>query len=400
MKFDTDIKKEEYISFWQKKDTAHFLNSYEWGILQKNNRNLIPMYVGLKDNQNNILAETLLLKKRTPLNMSYFYAPRGFLIDWTNKELVKTFTNELKNFLKKENGIYLKIDPDIMYQEIDLDANPIPNGKNNYELYNYLKELGYVHQGFNKLYEKNQPRYTFRTIFNQYQSFEDIENTISKTFMRSIKRSYNYDLKIEITNNIDDFYDLINRISKKDNFKSFSKKYYEDLFQLNKDNGYVKNFIAKINPQNIIDKYKEQIKSEKNQDRITKLQKDIDYFKTKIKDKDEYTIASLICIYTEKGAWSLYIGNDEIAEYTGTINRLYYEFIKDAYNNNKDFADLFGVVGDPNTKYKNLAGIYEYKRKLGGTYLEFIGEFDLINKPIWYKILPILLKIYRKLKRY
>ena len=27
---------------------------------------------------------------------------------------------------------------------------------------------------------------------------------------------------------------------------------------------------------------------------------------------------------------------------------------------------------------------------------EFIGEFDLINKPIWYKILPILLKIYRK----
>ena len=107
----------------------------------------------------------------------------------------------------------------------------------------------------------------------------------------------------------------------------------------------------------------------------------------------------LICTYSKTGAWSLYIGNDETATYTGTINRLYYEFIKDAYENNYEYADLFGVVGDPHTKYKNLAGIYEYKRKIGGDYIEFIGEFDLINKPFWYTILPVLLKIYRNIKK-
>ena len=400
MKLDTNISKEEYIAFWKKSDKAHFLNSYEWGILQKENRDVIPLYIGLKDNNNNILAESLLLKKKTPFNMCYIYAPRGFLIDWNNKELVKEFTKELKIFLKEENAIYLKIDPDVMYQEIDLDANPIPNGKNNYELYNYLKSLGYNHQGFNKLYEKNQPRYTFRTIFSNYNSFDEIENTISKTFMRSIKRSYNYNLKISIKNDLDDFYKLINRISKKDDFKAFSNKYYEDLFKLNKDNNYVKNFVATINLKEVIKKLEEEVKNEKNIDRINKLNKDIEFFKSKQEDKDEISICSLICIYTEKGAWSLYIGNDDIAEYTGTVNRLYYEFIKDAYETHKEFADLFGVVGDPKTKYKNLAGIYEYKRKLGGTYLEFIGEFDLVNKPIWYRILPLLLKIYRKIKRY
>lgn len=398
MEFITNIKKEDYISFWQKSNQAHFLNSYEWGILQQNNRSQEPLYVGLIDN-NKIIAATLLLKKKTPLNMCYFYAPRGFLIDWTNKDLVKKFTEELKLFLKKENAIYLKVDPDIMYQEIDFDANPVPNGKNNYDLYKYLINLGYIHQGFNKLYEKNQPRYTFRTIFKNYQSFNEIEESISKTFMRSIKRSYNYNIKIEIKNNLDDFYNLINRISQKDNFKSYTKQYYEDLFTLNKDNNYVKNYIAKINPQEVINKLKEEITKEKNQDRINKLNKDISYFQDKIKEQKEFTIASLICIYTETKAWSLYIGNDDIAEYTGTINRLYYEFIKDAYNNNLEFADLFGVVGDPKTKYKNLAGIYEYKRKLGGTYYEFIGEFDLVNKPFWYKVLPLLLKIYRKIKR-
>ena len=398
MKFITNINKDDYISFWKKSKNAHFLNSYEWGILQRDNRNQLPMYVGLVDDNNNILAATLLLKKNTPLNMCYFYAPRGFLIDWTNKKIVDTFTDELKKFIKEENAIYLKVDPDIMYQEIDENANPIPDGKNNYELFNHLKNIGYVHQGFNKLYEKNQPRYTFRTIFKAYNSFDEIEKNISKTFMRSIKRSYNYDLDIQIKNDIDDFYELINRISKKDDFKAYSKHYYEELFELNKDNGYLKNFVVKINPSKIINKFEKEKISEKNNDRINKIDKDIEYFKNKIKDVEEYTIASLICIYTEKGAWSLYIGNDEIAEYTGSINRLYYEFIKDAYENHLDFADLFGVVGDPKTKYKNLAGIYEYKRKLGGTYVEFIGEFDLINKPFWYKILPILLKIYRKIK--
>ena len=125
--------------------------------------------------------------------------------------------------------------------------------------------------------------------------------------------------------------------------------------------------------------------------------KDIEYLKTL--PQNEHIIASLICIYTKEGGWSLYIGNDEAAEYTGTVNRLYYEFIKDAYESHLKFADLFGVCGDPHTKYKNLAGIFTYKQKLGGTCLEFLGEFDLVNKPFWYKVLPSLLKFYRNIKR-
>ena len=78
---------------------------------------------------------------------------------------------------------------------------------------------------------------------------------------------------------------------------------------------------------------------------------------------------------------------------------MYYEFIADAYENKYEYFDLFGVVGDPETKYKNLAGIYEYKKKFGGDYIEFIGEFDLVNKKIWYYVLPILLKIYRGLRK-
>lgn len=399
MKFDSNLNKEEYIKFWKNNKNQHFLNSYQWGEISKRNRFVIPYYVGLKDDNNNILCETLILVKKTPLNMSYMYAPRGFVIDYDNKELVKIFTLKLKEFMKSLNAIYLRFDPAIMYQEIDEEANPITNGKNNYELFNYLISLGYKHTGFFKLYNGNQPRYTFRTFNKDYYNFESIEKNISKTFMRSIKRSYNYDLVIEEDNNVDSFYELVLKVSNKDGFKAYSKEFYEDVFNTFKKDNYIKNFIAKINVDKVIKKFEEQIKTEKNQDRINKLNKDIEFLKENKTSDKEVTIASLICIYSENGAWSLYIGNDNIAEYTGTVNRLYYEFLKDSYLSNKEYSDLFGTVGDVKTKYKNLAGIYEYKRKMGGTYIEWMGEFDLINKPFWYKILPLLLNIYRKIKK-
>jgi len=399
MKFDSNISKDEYIKFWKSNPNQHFLNSYYWGEINKKNSGRTPLYVGLRDENNNIVCETLLLRKDTPFKMCYLYAPRGYLIDWDNKEVLKVFTEELKKYMESINAIYLRVDPAVSYQDIDLEANPIPGGNNNYELFNYIVSLGYQHKGFYKLYNGNQPRYTFRTINKNYYNFEEVEQTISKTFMRSIKRSYNYDLVIEESNSIDEFYELVQKVSRKDGFKAYTKKYYEDIFNEFKKDNYIKNFIAKINIDKVIAKFEEQIKSEKNEDRINKLNKDINFLKENRKGDKDLVIASLICIYTENGAWSLYIGNDNIAEYTGTVNRLYYEFMKDAYLSNKEFSDLFGTVGDPHTKYKNLAGIYEYKRKLGGTYIEWLGDFDLVNKKFWYKVLPILLKIYRTIKR-
>jgi lipid II:glycine glycyltransferase (peptidoglycan interpeptide bridge formation enzyme) len=287
-----------------------------------------------------------------------------------------------------------------MYQEVDTEAQKIEDGKNNYEIFNNFINLGYKHKGFNKLYEGNQPRYTFRTIFNKFNSFDEVEKTFSKSFSRPIKRSYNYDLEVYESNEVKTFHELIKLISSKDGFNEYSYDYYNNVFEELNKKGYIKIFNVKINPSKLIDKFTKELEKEKNDDRKVKIQKDIDYFKEIEKEhKDEYTCASLICTYSKTGAWSLYIGNDEVATYTGTVNRLYYEFIKDAYDNKYEYSDLFGTVGDPNTKFKNLAGIFEYKRKIGGDLIEFIGEFDLINKPFWYKVLPTLLKIYRKLKK-
>ena len=58
------------------------------------------LYVGLVDDNNNLIAASLLLLNKIK-NYKYAYAPRGFLIDYNDMELFKTFTIMLKNYLNK-----------------------------------------------------------------------------------------------------------------------------------------------------------------------------------------------------------------------------------------------------------------------------------------------------------
>lgn len=405
MHFVKDVDKKKYQDFTSSHPKAHFLESYEWGQFCEKVKGQIAHYVGMEDDNDNLVATALLMEKKTPLfGYSYEYSPRGFLIDYNNKELLKEFTTYLKDYMKENKVIYIKMDPDIKYQDIDEEANPILNGENNYELYEYLKSLGYKHGGFYKLYNGNQPRYTFR--INLKRNWQDIESVFNKSFSKSIKRSNQYNLIIDNDIRVKEFFELIENNSSKDGFNPHNLKYYEIFAKELKD--HMKFFNASIRPKELLKSINEEIiKEEELLKTTTKKQEDIKNKISRLKkekesfeniDEDEVLVCSLICVYTKNRAWSLFIGNNDLGNLTFAVSRCYYEAIKDAYNNGYEFFDLFGTVGDPHTTYKNLAKLHDFKRKFGDEYIEFIGEFDLVNKPLLYKMLPILLKIYRKIR--
>lgn len=406
MKFVDNIDKEEYRNFVSKHEKSHFLQSYEWGEFSKRAKNQMPKHVGLKTDDGALVATALIMIKKMPFNLSYGYAPRGFILDYSNKELIKVFTNELKKYMKRENIIYIKFDPDIKYQSIDESGKKIEDGENNYDLYNYMLSLGYKHTGFYKLYQGNQPRYTFRINLNK--PWEEVEKVFNKSFLKSVKRSYSYNLIIDNEVRCEDFYRLIASNSSKDGFDPHSLKYYEIFSEeMSKDNN-MKFFNVSIRPKELLKNIEKEIvelsekldnkkKSADINNKIERLKKEKEVFKD-IK-VDEVCVCSLICTYTKNRAWSLFIGSDDLANFTFAVTRSYYEAIKDAHNLGYEFFDLFGTTGDPNTKYKNLAKLHDFKRKFGDEYIEFIGEFDLVNKKVLYKLLPIGLKVYRKLRR-
>lgn len=412
MKLIDNLTEKEYKEFFERSNYNHFLQSYAWSETCKV-RNQVPVYFGLKDDNDNLVAAMSAEKKDLPFGLCYFYASRGPLIDFQNEEILTNFTTELKKYLKKHHAIYFAIDPAIMYQTIDDEAKPINGAPNNYELFNKLVNLGYVHKGFTKLFTLNQPRFTFR--INTKNSLEDIEKNMNKTFLKTIKRSYNYDLEVLDYYDNETFFNLMKDIANKNNFNGNSKLFFQKFNEnFTKDN-MVHNISIKIYPDKILEKAQNELTNVKKDisdgkinekhmadtnNIIARLEKDIETF-TPYKGKypDGMICLTLICPKTNKAMWTLYIGNNSLATYTFAVNRAYYEAIKYANKHNFEFLDLFGTVGDPHTTVNNYAGIHEYKRKMGGTYTEFMGQFDLVNNKLLYKLLPIPIKIYRFLKK-
>ena len=82
----------------------------------------------------------------------------------------------------------------------------------------------------------------------------------------------------------------------------------------------------------------------------------------------------------------------------------YFEIMKDAYNEGYKIMDCFGTCGIANPDKSNpIFGIHSFKKRLGGEYTEFIGEFDLVTNKFMYfifqKLIPIRRKIVRKMLR-
>ena len=72
--------------------------------------------------------------------------------------------------------------------------------------------------------------------------------------------------------------------------------------------------------------------------------------------------------------------------------------LKDAYDNGYKVMDCFGTCGTANPDKSNpIYGIHSFKKRLGGEYTEFIGEFDYVVKPIMYFLFTKLIPIYRNI---
>lgn len=412
MKFDSNININEYTDFFNKFKYSHFLQSPSFGIACAKTRNQNMRLIGVRNEKKELIAASLLMEKKTPLNMCYYYAPRGFLMDFNNKKLFDFFTENLKRYLKEKNAIYLKLDPEIILNYLNEDGSIKEKNNEAHEILNNFTKSRFIHKGFNKLYEGNQPRYSFRRYFNKYNSIDEINNSLSKSFFKTVKRSFNYELIVEHDSNIEGFFELNKENAKKDDFIQYPKDFYTILYEesLKNNNIDVVNIYANI--KNILNNAEEELidinktlineNVKRKNDLIEKknrLEKEIKTLE-EYKNEEKLLICSMINNMVNKKMWTMYIGNSRLGEYLFGINRVYYETIKYCFENNYEFLDLFGTTGDIKTKYKNLAALHDYKRKFGDEYVEFIGEFDLVNKKLMYKLLPSLLSIYRKVKKH
>ena len=416
------LSEEIYENYLQKQPKSHFLQSYSWGQLSKIKKGLTPYYLGLVDEEKNILATALLLQKHLPMNYCYFYCPRGFVINYEDEALLKEMTREIIKFAKSKKAIFVKIDPDLIYKNYNYldEEQPLPYNTN--KIFENLKKLGYKHLGFTKNFETMQPRYTFRIDLNQ--SLEEIQNHFSKTTKQRIAKAKKLDTYVEIGTEKDlkDFYHLMTLTETRKDFVSYNEDYYNTLYDIlnGSKNGKATLFLGKVDIDKTLNKLNENLKNINNQisilpidnlsksakNKLNELTKQKENCHKEIKTFENYKkeygnnltlSAHMIVEYADK-AWVLYAGNHNILTETYVNYYTYEEHIKYCKEKGLKVYDQFGTIGDL-SKSNPRFGLHEFKKKFGGNYIEFLGEFDYVTNKSMYFIFTKLVPVYRRIIR-
>ena len=417
-----NIDKEKFDSYVKEHKTkSHFLQSLSWGEFAKIKKGLTPHYLGLINENDELVGASLLLEKRLPMNFTYFYAPRGFVIDYNKKEIVREITKRVAEFAKSKKAIFVKIDPDLIKTQFNYLNEEKPNPQ--YEtLFNTLKEAGFKHQGFTKNFETMQPRYTFRVDLTQ--PMDDIEEHFSKTTKQRIAKAIKLDTEVTIgtKNDIKEFYHLMTLTESRKDFISYNEDYYETLYEIFNGNPSSKAtlFLGKVHLNKTIKALEKNLKNINNQisilpidnlsksakAKLTELTKQKENINKEIQKYIEYkkqygqdiTLSAHMIIEYGNKAWVLYAGNHNIMSETYVNYNTYYEHLKYCKNKGIEIYDQFGTIGDLSEDNPRI-GLHEFKKKFGGDYVEFIGEWDyIINKPMYF-VFTKLVPLYRKMIR-
>lgn len=403
------LTENEYLKFWKKHPLKTFLSSIEIGKLRKHN-NWDVEYVGVKENKK-IIGATMLVSKKRRFGKKEYYSPRGYLIDFNNQELLDFFTNELKQYIKKNNGYVLRIDPYVINKQRDIDGNIVEGGVDNTEIVDNLKKLGFKQVSIKDM---EQVGWMFSL---------DLENKTEDQILKEMKQNTRNIIrkteKIGISikeleyEELQRFEDILIETGERKNFAIRDLSYYQEMYKLLHDKNQVKFLITELDLKEYIKKLEE----EKNQ-KETELSKlndakanngkkknintDIDTFNKKITEakeiikktnKDKITLSGSMFIMIEPEI--IYLSSGNYGEYMNFNSQYLIQWKMIQYGIKHGFKkhNFYGIPANINEKPKDY-GIYKFKKGFNGYVEELIGEFELPISKEYY-----LLKLIHKLRK-
>lgn len=385
----------KYRSFYQTVNYAKVMKSegYDYHLL------------GFVNNSNEIIGATMILYKKIFFNYKIAYSPFGFLIDYSDSDLIEEMTSKLKKLLLKQKFMYLKMNPKIHCSERKKDGNIISYNPEVNDMLEILQNNDYIHYGFNNYFENQKPRWN--AILKLTASNDKLYKSFSKQVRNKISKAKRYGVEI-IEGTEDDLDTLYEFIKRKHNR---SKAYYKNI--LKEFNNEAKIYLAKINTASYITQIKEAYEKEidineeynKELQNLSRRGKDITNIINKKMESDKKVsiyqtnlnyATNLFSKYPE----GLVIGGLLAIEYNNSLNLviegfnksyknfnpnylLKWELIKKYNEEEYSYFNLNGIVGEFKEKNK-YSGLNEMKLGYNASAIEYIGEFDLIiNKTIY-----------------
>ncbi len=410
--FKTNIDEKEFDKFVTSFPSTSFMQTTSWAKVKTAWEH---DFVGMYENDE-LKASAMILKRKLFLNKKLYYVPRGFVIDYKNKKLLKEFVNNIVSYAKKDGAIDIKIDPFICFNEDNIQN--IKKNKNievnklytndTKEIVKNLENIGFKHAGFKK--EVNayiQPRYTMAiSLKDKDGNFYDKE-TLRRNFPKNT-RNYigNYQeqrgVEFSFSTDIKDVKDLVSVLhctEQRQHINLRSEKYFKKLMECFPNNAVL--FFARVDINKYIKFLKEDMKENENKKEFCQKQ-----IKEAEEVKKEYGLKPLAgativmmptCNSGIKTASFLYAGtNTKILPSLKITNGLMFYRLCYCLDKACDYCDLGGVDGSLEDHLST------FKSKFNPNVLELVGEYDLVISKFWYAMFNLgmdVRKIIRKLKK-
>ena len=391
MKFQ-EITEKEYREFWENHPLKTFLSAPEISKLREKS-NWTTYYVGVKE-EKKLIAATMLLSHKRHFGKYEFYSPRGYLLDFKNKELLEFFTNELKKYIKDKKGYVLRIDPYVIYKERDIDGNIVENGIDNSDVVNNLQSFG-----FKKVKTENMEQVGWMFSLNlDGKTEEQILKEMKPNTRNTIRKAEKFGITVnEISyDELDRFQNIMVETGERKGFGVRKLSYFQEMYKLFHDKNEVKYFITELDLNAYIKRLEEE-KQEK-EDKLNSLsdakyndgqkknltneiasidKRIIDSNKIKEESgKDVITLSGSMFILIKPEVIYLSSGNYEEYMKFNSQYLIQWELIKYGIENGFKKHNFYGIPANINEHPKDY-GIYEFKRGFNGVVEELIGEFAL-----------------------
>lgn len=399
------LSPEQFDNFSNNHPLHTYFQTSSYGNLMKSD-GFEPFYYGFINDQNTLIGASLVLVQKLFLGYKYAYAPRGYLIDYDNKDLIIDVTNKMKKFLAKNSIIFLKIDPPVVNNKRDKDGNILQSPYTN-DLIPFLQKIGYNYFGDNKFFGTLKPRWnailkvtgSAETLFKKFEP--TVKNKIRKaqsrgveilqgnhqdieTFYRFVSKKHYRKLSYyqKFAENFKDSFELYFARLNTEKYLNNIKQIYENELQKNE------NLNSEIREAGLNNKISTKLTNSKIQsDKVLAIyKKELETASSLFSKYPSGIIISATSIVVEKHGIKLVIEGQNPAY------KLYYPTFLTKWAIIEKYAKLGAIYFDLNaiTGYfadnNKFKGLNEMKLGFGAEVTEYIGEFDLVINSTIYSI--------------
>lgn len=401
------LEREKFRQFLEQHPLKNFMQIPEIGSLRKKNGWQV-YYVGVVK-EKEILAASMLISHRRRFGCFEFYAPRGLLVDYGDKEVLSFFVEELKVFIKKKKGYILRIDPYYILRQRDIDGNIVEGG------IDHTEELEYLHSlGFKKSKASEQISWSFSLDLDK--DLDTIFKNMRTFTKRSIKKAKKNNLIIRDATHkeIPLVKEILDATCERKHFANRDLEYFKDLYQLLARKGNARFILCDIPLQKNLDELNiEEQEERKTIDRMKengstegKLEIHRKILEQLLERKKELegmiekygeTVSASTGIFITYGEEVLYLfgGNRKEFMHFGCPHFIQWEMIQYAKENGFKKYNFYGISGNFDPSDASY-GVYDFKKGFTGYVEELIGEHELVISPLYYFLFQVIRTIKRR----